>query len=401
MSDLKREIQNGIISVSKHWTKVKNANARKERLEERDYEKLYKPPAKVHLTTASEKWMEYAYNMATDNGEYYTTARQIMYPIRPKLFKETGETELKTEYFTQTLLKKYLEKYKPDWKIVWDARGHFSEPHTEKRFGVGGLEVMRYLDEWKREDITSFDPPRLNDQLRTYGPANRFKNILFIEKEGFYELLQHTKIQERFDIAIMSNKGIPVGAGCTLSNALYEAGCRVFVLRDFDYEGFKIVRNLRKGVRLSPGTKVIDLGFRIDDIRELESEPRKYTKYHGNVKAYLRRCKATEEEIDFLYTGYRRGQRVELNAMTTGQLVKWLESKFEEHGVTKFIPDSETLSQAYKLINYRNDIQEAINQVEFTDIDVPKDLEERIQDIFIKRPEISWDEAIWRILKGD
>jgi hypothetical protein len=52
-----------------------------------------------------------------------------------------------------------------------------------------------------------------------------------------------------------------------------------------------------------------------------------------------------------------RGRRVELNALR--DIVAWLDSKMEEHGVTKVIPESEVLETAYRraytrrLINQR------------------------------------------------
>src|SRR5690606_16594938 len=73
--------------------------------------------------------MEDAYNKASANGKYYANARQIMYAARPEILKHADATDLDSVYFTQTLLKDYIEEYCPDWKVVWDARGHLIEPH--------------------------------------------------------------------------------------------------------------------------------------------------------------------------------------------------------------------------------------------------------------------------------
>ncbi len=73
------------------------------------------------------------------------------------------------------------------------------------------------------------------------------------------------------------------------------------------------------------------------DIDGLPSEPVTY-KQQVNPRHYLQYdCDATEEEAAFIVEGRRvgrwEGERVEINAMTSEQLVEWLERKFEEHGV--------------------------------------------------------------------
>ena len=46
--------------------------------------------------------------------------------------------------------------------------------------------------------------------------------------------------------------------------------------------------------------------------------------------------------------GVLTGQRVELNAMDSGVFIAWLEAKLESHGVTKLIPDKETIKVAWQ-----------------------------------------------------
>jgi hypothetical protein len=49
--------------------------------------------------------------------------------------------ELAYGYFSQTLLPDYIEEHGVAWRVVYDARGHFEEPHTNRRIGCGTLEV--------------------------------------------------------------------------------------------------------------------------------------------------------------------------------------------------------------------------------------------------------------------
>ena len=69
-----------------------------------------------------------------------------------------------------------------------------------------------------------FEPHEAGD-FPTYGPANRYQNILFIEKEGFMPLFQRVRLAERFDLAIMSTKGMASTAARTLMDELGRRAC--------------------------------------------------------------------------------------------------------------------------------------------------------------------------------
>ena len=108
----------------------------------------------------------------------------------------------------------------------------------------------------------------------------------------------------------------------------------VLVLHDFDVSGFTIFGTLGKSTRrfkYDKPPKVVDLGLRMADIDGLESELVR-VKSRSKTRATLRRHGAAEEEIDFLVPrDGRDGRRVELNAMTSDQLVgclwTWLDPK--------------------------------------------------------------------------
>jgi len=402
MSELSDAILKGVQNVAKNWKAAKRHADKEDRLSQLQYDRLNEKPHKVTVRNAAFEVMEFAYNQASSNGKFIAHARQIMYAARPLIIELTGKTKPWTSdsYFTQDLLKDYLEEYRPDWKIVWDARGHMREPHTGKVIGLGGIEVERYINQWSSKiEITR---PDVKTLIRTLGPGNRFKYALFIEKEGFTEILTHARIPERFDMALLSTKGIPVKAACELISALEKKGVKVFVLRDFDKQGFTIVKSLREGVRLSEGSNVIDLGLRLQDVEDLESEPVEYEQ-DLNPRFYLEECGATPEEQEFLvseeHLHHYSGRRVEINAMTSEQLITWLERKFEEHGVEKFIPDLESLETSYRRAEYLSQLQEIIDEVELPDNNepVPDNIMESIKEILEDDPTLSWDEAIWEL----
>ena len=99
-----------------------------------------------------------------------------------------------------------------DWDVVFDDRGHFREPHLqngrERIIGLGTLAVRQYITSWHGTVHETIEHIFLPFDLKTSGPAHRYQAVLFIEKEGFDELIQQAQIAERFDIAPMSTKGM-------------------------------------------------------------------------------------------------------------------------------------------------------------------------------------------------
>ena len=90
-----------------------------------------------------------------------------MYAARGHIQKVTGQ-ELDSNYFTQTLLPNYVMETGVGWDVVYDARGHFNEPHAGHGFGIGTLEVRRYLEGFHdpRSPRPAFGKPRPRSSAR-------------------------------------------------------------------------------------------------------------------------------------------------------------------------------------------------------------------------------------------
>src|SRR5262249_54058474 len=116
----------------------------------------------------------------------------------------------------------------------------------------------------------------------------------------------------------------------------------LFVLHDFDFDGFKIFGTLQRDTRryrFQNSIKAIDLGLQLEDITGLQREPAARTKMSvPKRRAALIKNGATEAEIEILLT-----ERVELNALTSDALVAMIERKLNDHGVTKVVPDDAVL----------------------------------------------------------
>src|SRR5262249_19148679 len=346
--------------------------------------------------------MKDAYMKASGGGRLPAEARQIMYAARGPVIELTGKaTPWKhSSYFIQKLLPDYMESHPEttkDWDVVFDARGHLVEPHTKRRIDLGTVAVRNYIREGNGGSRDG-DMIVVPHDFETCGPENRYRFALFVEKEGFNHLWEAVRLVERFDIAIMSTKGMSVTAARTLVEKLSEKDVTILVLRDFDKAGFSIVHTLRNDTRrfqFSKKPNVIDLGLRLEDVRALNLESEQ-VEYNSDPRPNLKRNGATDEEIEFL----ANGERVEINAMPSDVLVEWLEKKLTDAGATKFVPSDDTLAEAWKQSRRRVKVQAAIDkaleEAKQTDEPMPDGLADRIREAIEGKAE-SWDEALYQM----
>ena len=400
-------------SVTKKWAKQRKAEEREANARARRHQVMTRSYRETIKDVACEI-MEQAYLKASSGGTLPAHARQIMYAARGEIQRRT-ERKLDDQYFTQTLLVDYLNENDDEtdsWDVVFDARGHFQEPHTERVVPLGTLDVREYLERVSGQDESERKREiKLPDSSRyqTVGPQRRFSTILFIEKEGFLPLFDRVKLAERYDIAIMSTKGMSVTAARQLVEHLTTQGVTIVVMKDFDKAGFSIVNTLRSDTRrfqYSARPNVIDLGLRLTDVEAmgLGSEPVEYDST-ADPRNNLRESGATEEECNFLVShrtssGWK-GKRVELNMMTSRQFLDWMEAKFAEAGVQKVVPDQAVLEKAYRRAVRQAVVQKAINDTIVTlsqskEIVIPPDLTERVR-LAITNTAQSWDIAVWQL----
>jgi hypothetical protein len=103
------------------------------------------------------------------------------------------------------------------------------------------------------------------------------------------------------------------------------------------------------------------------------------------------------------WSGTRSLRRVELNALTSPQMVEFIERKLKEHRIEKIVPATESLTEAYRLFTRNAKVQEKVDEAmeEIDDdedqIEVPADLEKRVRDYLVKHPTVRWDQAVQEI----
>jgi hypothetical protein len=399
--NIANDILDAVESATAKWTRQKKSEERHPGNIRYRMSRMTKEPRTTQKEAA---WhvMEECYMAASDGGRLPAMARQIFYQARPKIMHLTDDKELAYGYFSQVLLPDYIEEKGVSWNVVYDARGHLQEPHTNRRIGCGTIEIRNYLRGMELPRVT---PAEFSDtSVETVGPSGCIAGVLFCEKEGFNPLFRAVNLADRHDLMIISTKGVSVTAARQLIDEVCgDNDLPLFVLHDFDVAGFMILGTLQRDTRRFQFTntfKVVDLGLRLEDIEGLEREPAAATKTDKDIlRNQLAENGATAEEIAILID-----ERVELNAMTSDALVEMIERKLKAHVLKKVIPDNGVLAETYQEIHRGNQLRERFEEIqdedEFdeTEIKVPKNLRERVRAVLSKHPHLRWDDAIQIVL---
>lgn len=400
-----QSITEAVHAVTKKWAKQRKAEERDTKRKSRRQEALTRTRRTTTKKVAQEVIFD-AYLKVSCSGMYPAHARQIMYAARGIIQERTGST-LDDQYFCQRLLPDFMTKnavLTRNWNVVFDARGHFEEPHTNVIVPLGTLEVEEYLQDTSQHQVGELNLAQVVQGLYpTKGPRHRISAILFVEKEGFMPLFRSTRLAERYDLAIMSTKGLSVTASRRLVDQLcFEHQVPLLVLHDFDKSGFSILATLRNDTRryaFQNEIQVEDLGLRLDDVQEwnLTSED---VVHKSDPLTYLQENGATEQECSFLRGNSITGKRVELNAFTSPDFIKWIEGKLDQLGIKKVVPEDAVLQQAYrrayevesfkvKAAAVAQAAKEEANQVA-----VPANLAAKVGKQLQNDAATSWDEAV-------
>ena len=253
---------------------------------------------------------------ASGDGQYRFNQRQLFYVVRPIVITTTGK-EPSWENFCK-IITDYESESDDIPGMYRDPRGTLYHPHLGQDISLGTLAVEQY-----------------------HRPAWTFGQILYLEKEGFFEALKAARWPERHDCALVTSKGFTTRAVRDLLDLLGEGNepIRVFCVHDADAFGTMIFQTLlhETKARARRRVEVINLGLDPWEALGMRLEPER-------VEA-SDRSKAVADYVQIRqdgprWTNWLQTQRVELNEMTTPQLIAWLDGKMQAHGVGKVIPPS-------------------------------------------------------------
>ncbi len=322
--------------------------------------------------------------LASGNGKYRYSVRQLYYVIRP-IVKEEINGELTYSNFN-TILTDYESANGELPGIYRDNRGALYHPHLHDTIPLGTKTVEGY-----------------------HRPEWTFNKILYCEKEGFFEILINDKWPERHDCALLTSKGYATRAARDLFDMLgdTEEEITFYCIHDADAYGTTIYESLQEETRARPGRKfkVINLGLEPLEAIEmgLEIENVDESERAKSVASYV-----TSECAYWLQT-----HRVELNAITTPDFIDWLDSKMAEYAA-KLIPPNDVMTDELCKIartelkdkiqkeileeqNFDDKLEDAYNELEPHLAEMAQGLSWIVKEELGKEPSQSWRDPVRKI----
>lgn len=319
--------------------------------------------------------LDEAIEMVSSFGQFRFSLRNLYYAVRPYL-EGQFEKGLDYNYFCSVITGIEAEQGFDIRGMYRDPRGKILHPHTGEEIALGTVAVEQY----KR-------------------PAWTFNKILYIEKGGFFPLLQDVGWPERHDCALMTSQGFASRAVRDVIDLLGEGEEEIyfFCIHDADASGTMIHQSLLEETKARGARKVhiVNLGLEPREARNMGLEVETFREPGGRrlpVADYLNR-----HEREWLQT-----QRVELNAMSPEQFLSWLDAKFEAH-VGKIVPpakvmrdkfleqasgavDEELTAKILKEGNHDRRLSTLINQIVVAD----RDFEPVVREGLELHPEHLW-----------
>jgi hypothetical protein len=175
---------------------------------------------------------------------------------------------------------------------------------------------------------------------------------LFLEKEDLVSILRQAGFLDRWDCFAMSSKGFSTRAARDLFDKIGAAGSneptKFFCVHDADASGSMISQTLSAATkaRAARRVEVIDLGlFPWEALAEglprerVEKKTSQWRPVAEYVKARDLRNKDSGS-AEPKWEEWLQNWRVELNAMTSEQFVKWMDAQFARHKAAKVIPSA-------------------------------------------------------------
>ena len=394
--------------VTKTWARVRKAEERDTSRRERRQELMARQHKEKQRHVAFEI-MEQAYHKVSGPKNLWANARQLMYAARDEI-QERSEKSLIANYFTQTLLPDFMaanEQLTANWKVAFDDRGHFADPHTGLMIGLGTVAVREYVESLHELEIKAAAVAPAH--VVTKGPSGSFGAVLYIEKEGFMALLDEEELAQRFDLAIMSSKGMSVTAARELADEVcHQWRVPLFVLRDFDKAGFSIVAGFKqrqsRRYTFQNQIKVVDLGLRMGDVRHLIEAGKDEAAAQERGSAAKRRANMRHNGATAAEAEYLLDRRVELNALTSEEFIAFVERKLTEHGVGKVVPTKAVLNSTYRMLAQGREVEKVIKRElrklnGHQSVRVPSNLMAQVEDYLRRNPTHRWDKAVASLVR--
>ncbi len=264
------------------------------------------------------------------NGKYRYGERQLFYHKRGYINDVLGK-ELLIGNFKGIITDIENERGEDLPGIYRDNRGIIFHPHLREEIPLGTLTVERYQR-----------------------PEYYFNKILYIEKEGFFQILEDDRWGEKHDCAIITSKGYTSRACRDLIDLLgtTEEPIECFCIHDFDAAGTMIYQTFQEKTKArgARNLKIIDLGLKYEDVQALDLEIEKIS--HNRRQPVADNYKKYEDWL--------QKNRVELNAMDSPTFIVWITKKIAPYA-GKVIPPEDALYN-HALKNAEQELREKVRE---------------------------------------
>jgi hypothetical protein len=263
--------------------------------------------------------LDEAVKQTSGDGQYEFSIRQLFYVVRPMVAE--GNKELLYGNFTK-VVGDYETEHGPLLGMYRDPRGVLYHPHLRQEIPLG----TRAVDGYER-------------------PAWMFNKVVYVEKEGVVSILRQARWPERHDCALMSAKGFASRAARDVLDLLGTTGepLTFFCAHDADAAGTMIYQALQDATAARPARKVKILNLGLEPWEGVAMDLPVESPEHKGRQPVARYVHARDDGAK--WAEWLQSNRIELNAMTTPQLIAWLDGKMAEHGQGRLVPPAEVLAE--------------------------------------------------------
>lgn len=291
----------------------------------------------------AEKYMTDAFLLASTNGKYAITARQMYYKLRELAGRECNTWESKSTYssFTQRWLTAWLDDHEQyEDKINFSERGNFYVDSNQR--GLGSANVRMFLNEMNGKKNKFLVYGGIQDNLyiddTQFDVRFRYDKALYIEKTGFDTVFKAERLDEKYNLLIVSGQGYASREARRLLYHLQQQGLKLYCMHDLDADGVEIFSSMCKANdKFKFDLDMVDLGVSPEDVAKYGIVPEVVDKVDAITLSQM------DYEHRMFFDKGSKSQRVELNAFSTEQLLELISNKLYGLGTLPTVNLSQSL----------------------------------------------------------